>query len=116
MASPASLVAEAASALQIRHGPRDAFEPTCFHHVFEDQARLTPERPAVVCAGDMLTYAELNARANQIARFIRRHGAGRRCVALLVDRSMAMIVGLLGILKAGSAYVPLMAGTPPARI
>ena len=84
--------------------------------MFEDQARLTPERPAVVCAGDMLTYAELNARANQIARFIRSHGAGGRCVALLVDRSTAMIVGLLGILKAGSAYVPLMAGTPPARI
>jgi amino acid adenylation domain-containing protein len=95
---------------------QDAFEPTCFHYLFEDQAHLTPDRPAVECAGDMLTYADLNAWANQIASFIRRHGGAGRCIALHVDRSTAMIAGLLGILKAGAAYVPLLPGAPPARV
>jgi len=111
------------TAAAIGHAPtnagddaQDAFEPTCFHYVFEDQARLTPDRPAVACAGDVLTYADLNARANQLASFITRNGGSGKCVALLVDRSTAMVTGLLGILKAGSAYVPLLPDAPPARI
>jgi amino acid adenylation domain-containing protein len=95
----------------------DPFDATCFHYLFEDQASLTPDCPAVACGGEALTYAELNARANQVASFIRRSGGGPgRCVALLVERSAAMIVGLLGILKAGSAYVPLLPGAPRARL
>lgn len=95
----------------------DPFDPTCFHHLFEDQARLTPNRPALTCCGQVLTYVELNAQANQVARLIQRRHAGRgQCVALMMERSTAMIVGLLGIMKAGSAYVPLLPGAPPARV
>ena len=95
----------------------DPFDPTCFHHLFEDQARLTPNRPALACCGQVLTYGELNAQANQVARLIQRRHAGRgQCVALMMERSTAMIVGLLGIMKAGSAYVPLLPGAPAARV
>lgn len=94
----------------------DPFD-TCFHYLFEDQAKLTPHRPAVACRGEVLTYAELNARANQVAWFILRSGGGPGCrVALLLERSTAMIAGLLGILKAGCAYVPLLPGSPRARV
>ncbi len=97
-------------------GAHDPVEPTCFHYVFEDQVRRTPDRPAVVYRGEVLTYSELNARSNQIASFLRRTCASGCCVGLLVDRSAAMVVGVLGILKAGSAYVPLLPGAPRVRL
>ncbi|NUP11642.1 MAG: amino acid adenylation domain-containing protein [Polyangiaceae bacterium] len=90
--------------------------PTCFHYLFEDQAQRTPNRPALAFKGQMLSYAVLNARANRLARFLVDAGASGRCVALLVERSAEMIIGLLGILKAGSAYVPLLPDVPPARL
>ena len=93
------------------------FERTCFHYLFEEQARLTPTRAAVACCGEVLTYADLNARSNQVASFLlRRDAAGTQCVAIMMERSASMIVGLLGIMKAGSAYVPLLPGAPPARV
>lgn len=93
--------------------PSDA----CFHHLFERQVDRAPERPALAFEGERLTYAELDARANQIAHLVRRHGAGSdTCVAMCLDRSADMIVALLGILKAGAAYVPLLADAPKARL
>src|SRR6185295_5300103 len=67
--------------------------------------------------GQSLTYAELNARANRVAHYLRRQGVGpESAVSLLMERSMEMIVGLLGVLKAGGAYVPLNPSLPLERL
>lgn len=89
----------------------------CIHELFEQQAERTPDSTAVVSGDGRLTYAELNARANQLARTLRRRGVGPDVrVGLLVERSVEMLVGLLGILKAGGAYVPLNPEHPKARL
>ena len=80
----------------------------CLHHVFEAQVTRTPDAVAVVCGDESLTYRELNRRANQVAHYLRAFGVGTETlVGLCIERSLAMVVGLLGILKAGAAYVPL---------
>src|SRR6266567_7164962 len=85
--------------------------------LFEAQAAKTPERVAVVAAGQGLRYGELNRRANQLAHALRRHGVGAdRLVGLCLDRSVDLMVGLLGILKAGGAYVPLNPDNPKSRL
>ena len=85
--------------------------------LFERQVARVPSRSAVVGDVDTLTYAELNARANQLAHHLRGLGVTAGVpVALLLDRSADAIVGLLGILKAGGAYVPLSVDAPPARL
>ena len=92
-------------------------DTACIHHVFEEQARRTPDAPAVVLDGDQLTYGELNARANQLAHYLQTLGAGpETLVGLCMRRSLDMMVGLLGVLKAGGAYVPLDPTMPPARL
>ncbi len=84
---------------------------------FEAQAKQTPDATAVVFESDSLTYAELNARANQIAHFLRSEDVGpETMVGLCVERSLDMIAGVLGILKAGGAYVPLDPSYPPERL
>jgi myxalamid-type polyketide synthase MxaB len=93
--------------------PRDR----CIHELFEAQAAKTPAAVAVVFEGQQLTYAELNRRANRLARRLRGLGVGPEVlVGLCVERSPAMVVGLLGILKAGGAYVPLDPAYPPERL
>lgn len=89
----------------------------CIHHLFEEQVDRTPERPALACDGRQWTYRELNARANQLAHRLRSLGVkpGAR-VGLCMDRSGESIVALLGILKAGAAYVPLHSEQPKARL
>ncbi len=88
----------------------------CIHELFEAQAARTPRATAVECAGQTLTYRELNCRANQLARYLRKLGVGAESrVGICVERSLEMVVGLLGILKAGGAYVPLDPKYPPAR-
>jgi len=90
----------------------------CAHMLFERQAESTPGRVAAADAsGRSLTYAELNARANQLARHLRRLGVGREVpVALFVERGLEMVVALLGVLKAGGAYVPLDPSYPRERL
>jgi amino acid adenylation domain-containing protein/non-ribosomal peptide synthase protein (TIGR01720 family) len=89
----------------------------CVHALFEDHASRTPDKVAVVYEADSLTYGELNARANQLAHHLIASGAAPDVpVGLCVERSASMIVGLLGILKAGSAYVPLDPGLPKSRL
>ncbi len=86
------------------------------HELLEQQARLTPERVAVVCGDQRLSYAELDARANQLARHLIGLGVEpEMLVGIAVDRSAEMIVGLLGILKAGGAYVPVDPAYPAER-
>ncbi|MFN0039134.1 MAG: amino acid adenylation domain-containing protein [Burkholderiales bacterium] len=85
--------------------------------LFEAHAARTPEAIAVVHEDRQLTYAELNARANQLARHLVRHGVGSEVmVGLCVQRSLDMVVGILGILKAGGAYVPLDPDHPASRL
>ncbi|HEU4594169.1 MAG TPA: amino acid adenylation domain-containing protein, partial [Pyrinomonadaceae bacterium] len=89
----------------------------CIHQLFEAQAARTPGAVAVVHEGGRLTYAELNARANQLARRLRALGVGPEVsVGICMERSAEMIVGLLGILKAGGAYVPLDPSYPQERL
>ncbi len=93
--------------------PRDR----CIHDLFADQARRTPEHLAVIFEDQRLTYAELNRRANQLARYLRRLGVGPEArVGICLERSADLVVALLGILKAGAAYVPLDPTYPHERL
>ena len=87
------------------------------HELFEQQVKRTPGAVAVVYNGDQLTYAELNARANQLAHYLTELGVTRNTlVGLLMERSLTMVVSLLGVLKAGAAYVPLDPSYPMERL
>ena len=89
----------------------------CLHTFFEEQAAKTPDRVALVYEEEQLTYAELNRRANQLAHHLRRLGVTTETlVAICMERSLEMVVGLLGILKAGGVYVPLDPSTPQQRL
>ncbi|MBZ5521038.1 MAG: amino acid adenylation domain-containing protein, partial [Acidobacteriia bacterium] len=85
--------------------------------LFSEQAKHTPQATAVLCEGDSLTYRELDERSNQLAHHLRSLGVGPEVVVgVCVERSVAMIVGLLGILKAGGAYLPLDPDYPVERL
>ena len=87
------------------------------HELFEEQVERTPDRVAVVCRNNQLTYTELNERANCLAHRLRRLGVGPGTpVGLYLERSIEVLVGLIGILKAGGAYVPLDPEHPTARL
>ncbi|MGK7875560.1 MAG: amino acid adenylation domain-containing protein [Xenococcaceae cyanobacterium] len=89
----------------------------CIHQLFEEQVECTPEAVAVVYENALLTYRQLNERANQLARYLQSLGVGPEVlVGLCVERSLEMIVGILAILKAGGAYVPLDPAYPTARL
>ncbi|GAA1945970.1 hypothetical protein GCM10009754_12290 [Amycolatopsis minnesotensis] len=84
---------------------------------FEARARETPEKVAVVCEDERLTYAELDARANQLAHLLRGKGISREdVVGVALPRSADLVVALLGVLKAGAAYLPLDLDHPRERI
>ncbi|MDP9099122.1 MAG: condensation domain-containing protein, partial [Verrucomicrobiota bacterium] len=92
--------------------PREA----TIDQVFEDQARQTPSASALIFGEEQLTYDDLNRRANRLARRLRRFGAGRDVpVGVCMERSTEMVVALLAVLKAGSAYVPLDPTYPADR-
>ncbi len=89
----------------------------CVHRLFEEQATRTPGRIALRCEGQALSYAELNARANQLARRLAAFGVGPDVlVGLCLERSIEMMVGLIAIHKAGGAYVPLDPAYPKDRL
>jgi amino acid adenylation domain-containing protein len=89
----------------------------CLHQLVEAQVKLTPDAVAVVYAGQQLTYAELDLQANQVANYLIDLGVQTETfVGICVERSLAMVVGLLGILKAGAAYVPIDPNYPLDRI
>ena len=88
-----------------------------FGDLFEAQVRRTPEATALVFQDTVLTYAELNARANRLARRLVELGAGpERVVALALPRSAEMVVAILAAVKAGAAYLPVDSGYPAERI
>ena len=89
----------------------------CFHQLFEEQVKETPDNVAVVFQEQKLTYEELNRQANQLAHYLQKLGVKPECkVGLCVERSPEMIIGMLGILKAGGAYLPLDPIYPQERI
>ncbi|HEY7489757.1 MAG TPA: amino acid adenylation domain-containing protein, partial [Candidatus Tectomicrobia bacterium] len=89
----------------------------CLHHLFAAQVERSPDTIAAVYEDEQLTYWELNVRANQLAHHLRTLGVGPEVlVGLYMERSLAMVIGLLGILKAGGTYVPLEPAYPPARL
>ncbi|HEX7317497.1 MAG TPA: amino acid adenylation domain-containing protein [Pyrinomonadaceae bacterium] len=96
---------------------RDYPKEKCVQQLFEAQAARTPERAAVVFGGFELSYRELNARANQLAAHLRTLGVGPEVlVAVHMERSAEMVVAILGVLKAGAAYVPLDLTYPQERL
>lgn len=95
----------------------DALAEFCIHELVEQQAARTPNAVAVEFEGTQLTYRELNERANQLAHQLIGHGVGAEMfVAVCIDRSLEMIVALIGILKSGGAYLPLDPAYPPERL
>jgi amino acid adenylation domain-containing protein/non-ribosomal peptide synthase protein (TIGR01720 family) len=89
----------------------------CLHQIFAERAARTPDAVALTCAGDSLTYRELDERSNQLARHLRARGVGPEVrVGLCLERSMEMVVSILGVLKAGGAYVPLDPFYPAERL
>ncbi|HEU4595234.1 MAG TPA: amino acid adenylation domain-containing protein, partial [Pyrinomonadaceae bacterium] len=85
--------------------------------LLEAQVGRTPEAVALVCGDERLTYADLNRRANQLAHRLQRSGVGPEArVAIFCERSPEMVVALLGVLKAGAAYVPLDPDYPQERL
>jgi non-ribosomal peptide synthetase component F len=96
---------------------RELTDSRCFHELIAGQARVSPEAIAVVYKQECLSYGELERRANQLANHLRALGAEPDCVAgLYLKRSLEMIIGLLGIVKAGAAYLPLEVGQPVGRL
>lgn len=92
-------------------------QTVCIHQLFEAQVERSPNEIAVVFEDQQLTYRELNDQANQLAHHLRLLGVGTEIlVGIYVERSLEMVVGLLGILKAGAAYVPLDPSYPQERL
>ena len=87
------------------------------HELFNEQVKSTPDNIALVFGHKKLTYRELNERAKEVAKTLREKGIVKHnIVAIMIDRSLEMIVGILGILKAGAAYLPIDPSYPMDRI
>jgi amino acid adenylation domain-containing protein len=89
----------------------------CLHELIERQVQRTPQAIACQFQDNFLSYEQLNARANQLAHWLRGHGVGPgQRVGFFIERSLEMMIGLLGIQKSGAAYVPLDPAYPVERI
>ena len=96
---------------------RTNYPQKSIQQVFEAQVDLTPESIALTFNGESLTYQELNTRSNQLAAYLRSRNVDADVpIGIFMERSIAMVVGLLGILKAGGAYVPLDPAYPQERL
>ncbi|MDQ2812952.1 MAG: non-ribosomal peptide synthetase, partial [Actinomycetota bacterium] len=121
--SPGSRVAQALTPAERRrvledwNGAARQIPEVTLPELFQAQAVRTPQAPAVVFGGATLSYAELNQRANRLARLVIGRGAGPgRLVAVACERSADLVVALLGVLKSGAAYLPIDPGYPAERI
>src|SRR5262249_31562245 len=89
----------------------------CIHELFEEQVQRREDAAAVVCGEATLTYAALEARANRLARYLKGEGVGPdRLVGICMERCVDLVVAVLGVLKAGGAYLPLDPSHPPKRL
>src|SRR5262249_49327286 len=90
---------------------------SCIHQLFEAQVARTPQAVAVCFRHQQISYQELNARANQVACRLRALGVGpEKIVGICAERSIEMVIGVLGVLKAGGAYLPLDPAYPLERL
>ncbi|MFJ9567910.1 amino acid adenylation domain-containing protein, partial [Streptomyces fuscichromogenes] len=102
---------------QVLGGWNTAEDPTTLPALFAQQTARTPGAVAVVCREQSVTYAELNARANRLARALVRRGVGpESAVAVAMDRSVDLVVAVLAVWKAGGALLPVDPGWPAARM
>jgi amino acid adenylation domain-containing protein len=103
--------------LESFNATRTAFpRETPIHELFEAQVEKTPQAVAVIYEGESITYFELNARANQLARYLKAHGVEvGECVPILMARSLQLLIAEIAVLKAGGAYLPLDPEVPPER-
>ncbi len=109
--------AERAQLLSEQNATESDFPKQSIHTAFEKQVERTPNSVAVVSEHGKLTYAELDRRANQLAHHLQKSGVGPgELVGLCIERSPEMLVSLLGILKAGAAYLPLDPSYPQERL
>jgi amino acid adenylation domain-containing protein len=100
----------------LRRSRQSVGHDSCLHHLFEAQAETAPEAIAILCGGREFTYRWLNDRARQLAAQLRTRGVGPDVtVGLSLERSVELVVGMLGILMAGGAYVPIDPETPAKR-
>jgi amino acid adenylation domain-containing protein len=114
-----SLTTEAERRQLLEWNPTDVVYPVSgsLHEIFERQVTRTPDVVALVFENEQLTYAELNRRANQLARHLRALGVKAESrVGVMLERSVEMVVSLLAILKAGGAYLPLDPDYPQERL
>lgn len=89
----------------------------CIYEIFEEQAKLQPNAIAIICKGQELTYADLNAKANQLAHYLKNLGVNaNELVGVCIDRSLEMLIGILAIWKSGAAYLPLDSRYPTERL
>ena len=89
----------------------------CVHEQIREQARRSPHQIAAVSNQEQITYSTLNSRANQLARYLISHGAGPdSLVAVHLNRSIDLLIALVGVLKAGAAFLPLDASLPKGRV
>src|SRR5580658_5731915 len=89
----------------------------CIHQLFEQEVARRPDAVAIRIDDQQLTYRQVNERANQVAHRLRKLGVGPEVmVGTLLDRSLDLVIGLLGILKAGGAFVPLDSNYPMERL
>ena len=96
---------------------RDYPQDKCIHQLFEEQVERSPDSIAVVFQDRQITYRELNERANQLAHYLQSLGVKpETLVGICIERSLEMVVSLLGVLKAGGSYVPLDPTYPYERI
>jgi amino acid adenylation domain-containing protein len=107
---------ERAQILQAWNDTATSVPAATLPQLFEQRAATVPDAVAVACAGMRLSYAELNRRANRLARVLVTHGAGpETVVAVMMKRSAGLVIALLAVLKAGAAYLPVHEGVPPER-
>ena len=93
------------------------YPQTCVHEAVASRAQSAPEALAIICGERRLTFGQLDARSNQLARYLRHLGVGPEViVAVCLDRSPEATIGMLGILKAGGAYLPLDPDYPSSRL
>ena len=106
-------------ALTLERAPeivQEEFYP-CLHELFESQADLRGDAPALICGDISLSYIELENTTNRLARYLRAHGAGKgNLIGLFFEKSHLPIISILACLKAGAGYVPLDPGFPDERL
>ena len=109
--------AEQRALLMERNQTQADYPGRAVHELFEEQAARMPAATALVCEGQSLSYDELNARANRLAHYLKARGVGPdQLVAVRLPRSVDLITALLGVLKAGGAYLPLDPLLPAERL